>query len=134
MFAVALLLLALGIAGAYLSVFPPVEEARWGAIGVAIGCGVSGALMALLHAPSREVRPLPPGMVRGKATILGGELTAGSVAGYRMVELTLEVTPESGLPFQVKRKFSSGRLGRIEPGRRLDVVYDPANPERLDLA
>ena len=51
-----------------------------------------------------------------------------------MVELTLEVRPKDGVPFQVKRKFSAGRLGRIEQGRRLDVVYDPANPEKLDLA
>ena len=51
-----------------------------------------------------------------------------------MVELTLEVQPEDGLPFQVKRKFSAGRLGRIEQGRRIDVVYDPADPRKIDLA
>jgi hypothetical protein len=51
-----------------------------------------------------------------------------------MVELTLEVSPKGGTPFQVKRKFSLGRLGRVEAGRRIDVVYDPANPEQLDLA
>jgi hypothetical protein len=51
-----------------------------------------------------------------------------------MVELTLEVQPKDGLPFQVKRKYSAGRLGRIEQGRRLDVVYDPADPQRVDLA
>ena len=38
------------------------------------------------------------------------------------------------MPFQVKRKFSAGRLGTIEQGRRLDVFYDPANPEKIDLA
>lgn len=32
------------------------------------------------------------------------------------------------------RKFSSGRLGRVEPGRELDVVYDPADPQGIDLA
>jgi hypothetical protein len=45
------------------------------------------------------------------------------------------VRPKDGVPFQVKRKFSAGRLGsRIEPGRRLDVAYDPANPVRIELA
>jgi hypothetical protein len=110
-----------------------VDEARWGAIGVAVGCGLSGALLTFLSAPSRA-RELPPGMVRGKATILGAELTPGSVAGYRMVELALEVRPKQGVPFNVKRKFSTGRLGRVEAGRELDVLYDPANPERLELA
>jgi hypothetical protein len=75
----------------------------------------------------------PPGMTRAKATILDATGTPGSVAGYQIVELTLEVRPRGGVPFQVKRKFSAGRLGRIEQGRRLDVVYDPANPEQIDL-
>jgi hypothetical protein len=132
-FVVGLFLLALGLAGLFFSIFPPVEEARWGAIGVALGCGLSGALLAYLDAPSRK-RDAPPGMVRGKATILGGEVTAGSVAGYQMVELTLELRPRGGAPFHVKRKFSAGRLGRIEAGRELDVLYDPADPERLELA
>jgi hypothetical protein len=132
-FVVGLFLLALGLVGLFFSIFPPIEEARLGAIGVAIGCGLSGALLAYLDAPSRR-KGLPAGMLRGRATILAGELTPGSVAGYQMVELTLEVRPKSGLPFQVKRKFSAGRLGRIEAGRTLDVVYDPADPERLELA
>ena len=41
---------------------------------------------------------------------------------------------KDGLPFPVKRKFSAGRLGRIEQGRQLDVVYDPMNPEKVELA
>ena len=132
MFVTGLLLLALGLVGAFFAVFPPVEEARWGALGVALGCGLSGALLAYLDAPSRRAE-LPPGAGRARATILAAEGTPGSVAGYQMVELTLEVRPKGGVPFQVKRKFSAGRLGRIEPGRTLDVSYDPANPERLEL-
>jgi hypothetical protein len=81
----------------------------------------------------RRSKKAPPGMARAKATVLDATGTAGSVAGYQMVELTLEVWPKGGTPFQVKRKFSAGRLGRIEPGRRLDVVYELANPEKLDL-
>ena len=133
MFVVGLFLLALGLVGLFFSIFPPIEEARWGAIGVAFGCGLSGALLAYLSAPSGGGET-PEGMVRGRATILGGEVTEGSVAGYQMVELMLEVRPKGGSPLHVKRKFSAGRLGLVEAGREIDVVYDPANPERLELA
>jgi hypothetical protein len=132
-FLIGLLLLAIGLVGAFLAIFPPVEAMRGGMIGVALGCGLSGALLAYLSAPSRGP-DLPPGKLRAKATILDAAGTTGSVAGYQMVELMLEVRPKGGVPFQVKRKFSAGRLGRIEQGRRIDVVYDPANPEQLDLA
>ncbi len=105
-----------------------------GLIGGAIGLGLGGLVLAYLDAPSKKAKPAP-GTVRGKATVLDAAGTTGSVAGYQMVELTLEVRPkEGGLPFQVKRKFSAGRLGRVEAGRSLDVVYDPANPEKLELA
>lgn len=132
MFIVGLLLLAIGLVGAFLAIFPPVEAMRGGMIGVALGCGLSGALLAYLSAPSRGP-DLPPGKLRAKATILDAAGTTGSVAGYQMVELTLEVRPKSGVPFQVKRRFSAGHLGRIEQGRRIDVAYDPANPEQLEL-
>ncbi len=132
MFVVGLVLLAIGLVGAVFAIVPPVEAARAGAIGVALGCGLSGALLAYLDAPSRRP-PLPPGRLRAKATILDAAGTPGAVAGYQMVELTLEVRPKEGTPFQVKRKFSAGRLGRIEPGRTLKVAYDPADPERLEL-
>ena len=133
MFLSGVLLLILALAGAVFAVVPPVEEARLGALGVAIGCGLSGALLVYLDAPRRRAKP-PAGSVRAKATILDAVGTPGAVAGYQMVELTLEVQPEDGLPFQVKRKFSAGRLGRIEQGRRIDVVYDPVNPEKVELA
>ena len=133
MFVIGLLLLLIGLVGAVFAVVPPVEAARAGAIGLALGCGLSGALLAYLDAPSRR-RKVRPGQARAKATILAVAGTTGSVAGYQMVELTLEVRPRSGLPFQVKRKFSAGRLGRIEPGRTIDVVYDPMSPDRVELA
>jgi hypothetical protein len=132
-FAIGLLLLVIGLVGAFFAIVPPVEAVRLGAIGVALGCGLSGLLLVYLDAPSRRKAP-PPGSVRGKATILDAHGTTGEVAGYQMVELTLEVRPKDGIPFQVKRKFSAGRLGRIEQGRQLDVVYDPADPQRLELA
>jgi hypothetical protein len=110
------------------------KEAMPGLVGGALGVGLSGLLLAYLDAPSKRDKPAE-GMQKGKATILDAAGTQGSVAGYQMVELTLEVKPKGGgVPFQVKRKFSAGRLGRIEAGRTLDVYYDPANPKKLDLA
>lgn len=133
MFVIGLLLLVIGLVSAFFAIFPPLDAVRPGAIGVALGCGLSGALLAYLDAPGRR-REIAPGQERAKATILDAGATTGSVAGYPMVELTLEVRPKRGAPFQVKRKFSAGRLGRIEPGRELDVLYDAANPEKLELA
>jgi hypothetical protein len=133
MFISGLALLAIALVGAFFAIAPPVDAARGGAIGVMLGCGLAGALLVYLDAPRRRAKP-PPGTLRAKATILDAAGTPGAVAGYQMVELTLEVQPKDGLPFQVKRKFSSGRVGRIEQGRRLDVVYDPANPQKVELA
>jgi hypothetical protein len=110
------------------------EAARPGLFGGALGVGIAGALLAYLDAPSKKDKP-PAGAAKGKATILDAAGTTGSVNGYQMVELTLEVRPKGGgTPFQVKRKFSAGRLGPIEAGRTIDVYYDPANPEKVDLA
>jgi hypothetical protein len=126
-----MLVLALGML--VFGLATPVDAARPGLIGSAVGVGLAGALLAYLDAPRRRAKPAP-GMLRAKATILDGRALPGEVAGYRMVELTLEVRPKDGLPFQVKRKFSSGRLGRIEQGRSIDVLYDQANPEKIELA
>ena len=133
MFVIGVLMILAGLAMAVAGVVVPVDAARPGLIGGGVAIGLSGALLAYLDAPSRR-RDLPAGSVRAKATILEAVGTPGAVAGYQMVELTLEVHPEDGVPFQVKRKFSAGRFGRIEQGQRLDVVYDPANPQRLELA
>lgn len=133
MFVIGVLMIILALAMAAFGIVAPVDAARPGLIGGAIGVGLAGALLAYLDAPRRRDKA-PAGTVRAKATILDASGTPGSVAGYQMVELTLEVRPKDGMPFQVKRKFSAGRLGRIEQGRRLDVVYDPANPERVELA
>lgn len=109
------------------------DAARIGLIGGGLGVGLSGLVLAYLDAPSKKRKP-PPGSLPGRATILDADLTPGSVSGYQMVELTLEVRPKrGGTPFQVKRKFSAGRLGRIEAGRSFDVHYDPAEPERIEL-
>ena len=134
MFISGIFLCILALIGLVFAVVPPIEEARPGAIGVVLGCGLSGLLLVYLSAPGRKEKP-PGGSQKAKATILDATVEQGSVAGYQMVELTLEIWPKGGgTPFQVKRKFSSGRLGRIEQGRKLDVYFDPANPEKLELA
>jgi hypothetical protein len=132
-FVIGVLMTLAGLAMIAAGIAVPVDAAGPGLIAGGIGVGLAGLLLAYLDAPSRREKPAP-GTVRAEATILDAQATTGSVAGYQMVELTLEVRPKDGVPFQVKRKFSAGRLGRIEHGRRLDVAYDPANPEKLDLA
>lgn len=133
MFVIGVLMIVAALAMVVAGIVIPVDAARPGLIGGAVGVGLAGLLLAYLDAPRRRDKP-PPGTLRAKARILDATATPGAVAGYQMVELTLEVQPKDGLPFQVKRKFSAGRLGRIEQGRRLDVVYDPADPQRVDLA
>lgn len=133
MFTVGVSMVVVALAMLVAAIAIPVDAARPGLIGGAVGVGLAGLLLAYLDAPSRRQKR-PPGTVAAKATILDAVATAGTVAGYQMVELTLEVRPKDGVPFQVKRKFSAGRLGRIEQGRRLAVVYDPANPQRIELA
>ena len=133
MFVIGVLMIVGAVVMAAAGVVGP-EAARPGLIGGALGVGFAGALLAYLDAPSKRDKPAP-GMQRAKATILDAAGTTGSVSGYQMVELTLEVRPKGGgVPFQAKRKFSAGRLGRIEAGRKIDVVYDPANPEKVELA
>jgi hypothetical protein len=111
----------------------PVDAAKPGLIIGGLAVGLGGLLNAYLGAPSRREKT-PAGMRRARATILDAAVLPGSVAGYQMVELTLELRPKDGIPTQVKRKFSAGRLGRIEQGRQLDVFYDPADPRKVDLA
>jgi hypothetical protein len=111
----------------------PTDAAKPGLILGGLGVGLGGLLLTYLGAPGRRDKP-PPGTETAKAAILDASGTTGSVAGYQMIELTLEVRPKGGVPFQVKRKFSAGRLGRVEAGHEIEVVYDPANPERVELA
>jgi hypothetical protein len=130
-FVIGLLMIAAAIAMIVAGIAVP--AAAIGLIAGGVGVGLGGLLLAYLDAPRRRAAA-PEGTLRGRATILEAVALPGSVAGYQMVELTLEVRPRDGVPFQVKRKFSAGRFGRIEQGQRLDVVYDPADPEKLDLA
>ncbi|HEY6731029.1 MAG TPA: DUF3592 domain-containing protein [Solirubrobacterales bacterium] len=133
MFVAGVLLILLGLAMVVGGVLAPVDAAKPGLIIGGIGVGIAGLVNAYLGAPSRPAKA-PTGMQKAKATVLDAAVLPGSVAGYQMVELTLELQPQGGVPTQVKRKFSSGRLGRIEQGRTIEVFYDPADPQRIDLA
>jgi hypothetical protein len=112
-----------------------VPAAAAGLIGGGIAVILSGLLLVYLDAPSKKPKP-PIGAQKAKATVLDAALTPGSVNGYQLVEVTLEVKPKgSGVPYQVKHKFSAQRLGgRFEAGRTFDVYVDPANPKKIDLA
>jgi hypothetical protein len=126
-------MIAIGLAMVGGGLVFPVDAAKPGLIIGGLAVGLGGLLNAYLGAPSRREKT-PAGMQRTKATILDAAVLPGSVAGYQMVELTLELRPKDGLPVQVKRKFSAGRLGRIEQGRQIDVFYDQADPQKVDLA
>ena len=126
-------MIAIGLAMVVGGVVFPVDAAKPGLIIGGIAVGLGGLLNAYLGAPSRSEKA-PAGMQRARATILDAAVLPGSVAGYQMVELTLELRPKDGVPTQVKRKFSAGRVGRVEQGRQIDVFYDPADPQRVELA
>jgi hypothetical protein len=132
-FVAGVLMIVLGLAMIAGGLVQPVDAAKPGLVVGGIGVGLGGLVNAYLGAPSRKQKP-PPGMSPAKATILDATVLPGTVAGFQMVELTLELRPKDSLPIQVKRKFSAARLGRIEQGREIDVVYDPANPQRVELA
>jgi hypothetical protein len=127
------LMIVLGLAMVVGGIVIPVDAAKPGLIVGGIAVALAGLLNAYLGAPSRKQKA-PAGMQPAKATILDATVLPGSVAGYQMVELTLELRPKDGVPTQVKRKFSTGRLGRIEPGREIDVFYDPLDPRKVELA
>lgn len=133
MFVIGVLMILAGLAMVIGGIVAPVDAARPGLIGGGLGVALGGLVLAYLDAPERR-KPPAPGLAEAKARILDGAVLPGSVAGYQMVELTLEVRPKDGVPFQATRKFSAGRFGRIEQGREIDVVYDPADPQRIDLA
>jgi hypothetical protein len=105
---------------------------RPGLIGGAVGLLGAGLVLTFLDWPSRS-RPPRDGMVRADAYLLDARLTGGEATGFRMVEMTLEVRPRDGVPFQVTRKFVAD-MARLETGQRVRVYFDPADPERLELA
>jgi len=126
-------MIVLGLAMAIGGLVQPVDAAKPGLIIGGIALALAGLFNAYLGAPSRGAKT-PTGMKKTKATILDAALVPGSVAGFQMVELTLELRPEDGVPTQVKRKFSTARIGRVEQGRQIEVFYDPIDPQKVELS
>jgi hypothetical protein len=106
------------------------DVARAGLIGGAIGVGLAGAVLLYLNWPERK--QAPAGRVKADAFILDAKLTGAEATGNRIVEMTLDVRPRGGVPFQVTRKFL-GTMSTIEQGQRVTVYYDPSNPDEVTL-
>ncbi len=126
--------LLMSIAGAIMlagSFFLP-EAARPGLIAGAVGVGGAGLVLMYLDWPSRT-KPPRDGMLKADAYVIDARLTGGEATGYRMVEMTLDIRPKDGTPFQVKRKFI-GTMAGLKPGQRLKVLYDPTDPRKVELA
>jgi hypothetical protein len=73
------------------------------------------------------------GMAKAKATIMGITRDPGDVTGYPLVELQFDVRPKDGMPYAVTRKFVANRFARLQPGQVIDVRFDPADPQRVEL-
>lgn len=124
-------MLIAGIAMAVATIFAP-SVALPGLIGGAAGLAIAGFALAYLDWPARR-QASGSGLARADAWIVNAEATGGEVTGYRMVELTLDVRPKGGIPFQVKRKFV-GDTANFEVGGRVPVFYDPVDPRKVELA
>jgi hypothetical protein len=99
---------------------------------LAASCGSVAMLLLYLDWPSR--REVAPGRKRAGATVLSVR-EVGSLGGSSIVEVDLEVEPKGGGAYRVTRKFSAIRFGfnGPEPGRKVDVLIDPGNPELVEL-
>ncbi len=130
MFLIGLFMSAVGLA-MLVGCFLLPAAARPGLIGGAVGVAGAGLALMLLDWPSRR-EPATEGLLEADAYLLDARPTGGEATGFRMVDLTLEVRPKGGVPFQVRRKFVDN-LGPLVVGQRLRVRYDPLDPERLEL-
>jgi hypothetical protein len=98
----------------------------------AVVFGVTAPILLYIGWPSRAEKR--PGTQRAKATIVGASRVPGDVSGSPLVELQLEVRPKGRMPYQVTRKFAANRFRRLEPGQVIDVLVDPLDPERVEVA
>jgi hypothetical protein len=99
---------------------------------LAAGCGSVALLLLYLDWPSR--REVAAGRERASATVLGVR-GVESLGGSSIVEVDLEVQPKGRGAYRVTRKFSAIRFGfnGPEPGREVDVLIDPGDPELVEL-
>lgn len=68
---------------------------------------------------------------RASAVVLDVEDTGMTINSDPRVRLRLRVEPEGEAPFEVERKLVVSRLAIPRAGERLEVAYDPADPEKL---
>lgn len=81
------------------------------------------------------------GSARRQSLGASAEVTSVKDTGNRFnhnpeVEMTLRVEPADGPPFeaQLRTMVSQVNLPSFQPGARVEVRYDPAAPERVELA
>ena len=71
-------------------------------------------------------------MALGKAPIRFAKL-GGVRSGTHAVTAHLRVEPDGKPPFEVRKRFRFPEHTPREPGTRIDVVFDPEDPERMIL-
>lgn len=98
---------------------------------------IAGVAMSLAFVRSRRAAGSP----RRPSLGASAEVTSVKDTGNRFnhnpeVQMTLRVEPAAGPPFEasVRTVISQVNLPRFQPGARVEVRYDPAVPERVELA
>jgi hypothetical protein len=73
--------------------------------------------------------------VTASARVLDVRDTGVSVNDNPQVELLLEVRPRDRAPFQARARKLISRLnaGMVQPGMSAEVIFDPLNPERIQV-
>jgi len=72
-----------------------------------------------------------------KAKILSARGTGMTINDvYKQMDLTLEVQPEQGEPYEVKTRgqVHEDRLASFRPGATITVMVDPSNPMEVAIA
>jgi Short C-terminal domain len=69
--------------------------------------------------------------VAAQATVVDVSDTGTTINDDPRVELTLNVTPEGGEPFELKRKLLVSRVNIPRAGERLTVFFDPDDPSKF---
>ncbi len=95
---------------------------------------VFGALAPILLYIAWPSRAAGKTGAKARATITSVKPLPADVSGYPLVELGLDVTIKGQMPYSVSRKFVAQKFTRLEPGQVIDVLVDPANPEKVELA
>jgi hypothetical protein len=100
----------------------------------AVTFGVLAPIFLYIGWPSAGAKEAAPGTRKAKATITSVKALPAAVAGYPLVELSLDIAPKDQMPYSVTRKFVANKFRRLEPGQVIDVRVDPLDPEKVELA